>query len=128
MTEQAQQRDGIAVYEVRFRDDPEIVHCHLNRESARSHIERLRRIGIDDAHMREDRRDCLSNQQVTISGDVARCQFSRTRMGVRTVRRRVSGIHERGGALFGRALFMGRTLLVAHVAADWWRAIGIVAE
>lgn len=99
---------------------------HFFREQAESHIKYLEKAGATDPQIAPMQIETMAAQKITIMGDVAGYQFSATKMGKRTVRRRVYDIEADGnGGLLGLANWKGRVLKVA--LEDWifdWVAVG----
>lgn len=98
---------------------------HLFLEQAESHVVYLRKAGAADPNLAPVQIEAMAAQKITVLGDVAGYQFSATRMGKRTVQRRVYNIGSDGnGGLLGLANWKGRVLKVA--LEDWifdWVAV-----
>lgn len=98
---------------------------HLFQEQAESHIVYLGKAGATDPQIAPVQIEAMAAQKIVILGDVAGYQFSATRMGKRTVRRKVYDIESDGnGGFLGLANWKGRVLKVA--LEDWildWVAV-----
>lgn len=98
---------------------------HLFQEQAESHIRYLGKAGATDPQIAPVQIEVLVAQKIVVTGDVAGYQFSATKMGKRTVTRKVYDIEPDGsGGLVGLANWKGRVLKVA--LEDWifdWVAV-----
>lgn len=75
--------------------------------------------GEEDVRVDQEEVDALDRQKVTIDGWNVGYQFSRTRMGVRTVRRKVSNVRWEGDVIYGEVEFLGRRILVKWDPANF---------
>ena len=101
---------------------------HLFEKSAKNRKRFLKEGGAIDPQIARVEIKHISHQKILITGNVARYQFSATRMGQRTVLRKVYNI-EKGdaGQLVGLANWKGRKLKVIIEANCFrWKAIGMI--
>jgi len=114
----------ITAYKVSYEDQTRYIFPvpHLFRESAESHVKHLEKAGATNLQIEPIQIEEMSAQKILIAGDVAGYQFSATKMGKRTVRRKVYNIEPDGtGGLVGLINWKKRVLIVAleYWIYDW---------
>lgn len=111
----------ITAYQVSYQEDQERYNFptpHLFLEQAEGHLCYLRKVGADDPQIKGVEIDSIPSQKVTIAGDVVGYQFGRTKMGKRTVTRKVYDLRTSdNGNLTGKVNWQGR---VVSVALEKW--------
>jgi hypothetical protein len=113
----------ITIFVATTVSDPDIRFTRLERRLAERLLARWSEMGFTDGVVLEQEVNHLPGQRVRVDGSMCGYQFSRTKMGQRTVRRTVRNLREDDdGVIVGEAEFKGRTLRVAHRFTDQWVA------
>jgi hypothetical protein len=115
---------GIDGYYVKSREFDDLATLFLTLARAERKVTAVNELFPDDAYIVTEPVDRIANQRIRISGDVAFYQFSRTKMGNRTLRRTVLDLQWVGSTLQGKVKFKERVLTVIRIY-DWgtWEAV-----
>lgn len=116
----------ITAYEVSYQEyngDRFTFPLYLNPTSAGAHRQKLEDLRAEDAQVNMLQVDSLSSQKVTIHGDHAGYQFSRTKMGKRTFTLKVRNISQDVDTVTGEVQWNKRTLQVKHKFSNCWETV-----